>query len=81
MKFTGIVRCLDDLGRIVIPIETRRALHIENRDPIEIYVRDDEIILKKYMATCVFCGSNKGLIEYERHTICRECIEKLNETK
>lgn len=61
MKSTGIVRRVDELGRIVIPIELRNKLKIEEKDPIEIYVDGSSIILKKYQENCVFCGSTKKL--------------------
>ena len=64
MKSTGIVRKVDELGRIVLPIELRRTLDIEIKDSIEIYVENDSIILKKYEPTCIFCGNSKELIEF-----------------
>lgn len=77
MKSTGIVRCLDDLGRVVIPIETRRAMHIENRDPIEIFVSDNQIILKKFTPSCIFCGCDKELMEFKEMTVCKKCARSL----
>ena len=61
MKATGIVRKVDELGRIVLPIELRRTLDIEIKDPIEIYVDGDYILLKKYEPACVFCGNAKDV--------------------
>lgn len=77
MKSTGIVRRIDNLGRVVLPIELRRALKIEVRDPIEIYVNNDEICLKKHSQSCVFCGNNEQLKEYKGKKICINCISKL----
>ena len=59
MKSTGVVRKLDDLGRIVIPIELRRTMDIGLRDTLEIFVEDDKIILKKYHPACIFCNDDK----------------------
>ena len=56
MKATGIVRKIDDLGRVVLPIELRRTLNIDIKDPVEIFIEGDLIILKKYEPACVFCG-------------------------
>ena len=77
MKATGIVRKVDELGRIVLPIELRRTLGIEVRDPIEIYVDEEKILLKKYAPACIICGENDDLLEYKGKKICRKCIEKL----
>ena len=77
MKSTGIVRKMDNLGRIVIPIELRRTLEIAERDPVEIYVEDDRIILKKYEPACVFCADASNVINYRGKNICRSCLEKL----
>ena len=77
MKATGIVRKVDDLGRIVLPIELRRTLNIDIKDPLEIYVDGEYIILKKYEPACVFCGSAVGVINHNGKNICRNCIEKI----
>ena len=63
MKSTGIVRKVDELGRIVLPIEMRRTLDIAEKDPVEIYVEGDSVILRKYQASCVFCDSVKEISE------------------
>ena len=78
MKSTGIVRKLDELGRLVIPIEIRNKLKITERDPIEIYVDGSNIILNKYEETCIFCGNNKNLTEYKGKNICSSCLKKLS---
>ena len=77
MKSTGIVRKVDELGRIVLPIEMRRTLDIEERDSLEIYVDGDSIILKKYQSACIFCGSVKDLVSYEGKNVCSDCIARL----
>lgn len=79
MKATGIVRKVDELGRIVLPIELRRNLGIEIRDPLEIYVDEDTILLKKYSPLCILCGESEDLVEYKGKKICRECIKRLGE--
>ena len=76
MKSTGIVRKMDNLGRIVIPIELRRTLEIAERDPVEIYVEDDRIILK-YEPACVFCADASNVINYRGKNICKSCLEQL----
>jgi transcriptional pleiotropic regulator of transition state genes len=77
MKAIGIVRRVDDLGRIVIPKELRRCLCIEEGDPLEIYVDGEQIILKKYEPTCVFCGEAKGIKNYKGKNICKNCLKEL----
>ena len=77
MKSTGIVRKVDELGRIVLPIELRRTLDIDIKDSIEIYVENDSIILKKYEPTCIFCGNSGELKAFNDKNICHECLEKL----
>lgn len=78
MKSTGIVRRVDELGRIVIPIELRNKLKIAVKDPIEIYVDGSSIVLKKYEETCVFCGSSKNVVEYKGKLICSKCAGNLS---
>lgn len=77
MKSTGIVRKVDELGRIVLPIEMRRTLGIEERDPLEIYVDGDCVILKKVQTACVFCGSTKDVLSFEGKNVCLDCIARL----
>lgn len=77
MKATGIVRKVDELGRIVLPIELRRTLNIEVRDPIEIFVDEETILLKKYTPACIICGESDNLVEYRGKKICRSCIKSL----
>jgi len=73
MKSTGIVRKVDELGRIVIPIELRRTLGIEEKDALEIYVDNEKIILKKYEPACVFCGSADDVSHFRSKNVCRQC--------
>ena len=77
MKSTGIVRKVDELGRIVLPIELRRTLDIDVKDALEIYVEGSQIILKKYEPACVFCGSSKDVIHFKDKNVCRKCIHDL----
>ena len=77
MKSTGIVRKVDELGRIVLPIEMRRTLDIGEKDALEIYVEGSSVILKKYKPSCVFCGSMENIISYQGKNVCKKCIEKL----
>lgn len=77
VKSTGIVRKVDELGRIVIPIELRRTLDIGIKDSLEIYVQDDQIILKKYSPACAFCANATGITVYKGKNVCSECINDL----
>ncbi len=77
MKSTGIVRQVDNLGRIVIPIELRRTLDICIKDSLEIYVEDDQIILKKYSPACSFCNNASDIIHFKGKNICAECLADL----
>ncbi len=77
MKSTGIVRNVDELGRIVIPKEMRKKMDIANGDPVEIYVDGDKIILTKYNERCSFCGSDSELFEFKGKLVCRECVSEL----
>jgi len=79
MKSTGIVRKVDELGRIVLPIELRRTLNIDIKDSLEIYVENDTILLKKYEPTCIFCGGNKDLITFNEKNICSDCMMQLKQ--
>jgi transcriptional pleiotropic regulator of transition state genes len=77
MKSTGIIRRVDELGRVVIPIEIRNQFNIVEKDPIEIYVDGSSIILKKFEPNCLFCGSNEDLLSYNDKLICSECAKKI----
>lgn len=77
MKSTGIVRRMDELGRIVLPSEIRKHMHLTQKDPLEIYVNGDSIVLKKYSPACIFCGDANGIIVYRGRNVCSSCIKVL----
>ncbi len=78
MKSTGVVRKVDELGRIVIPIELRRTMGIEEKDALEIYVDEEKIILKKYEPACIFCGNAEDVSNYKGKNICKNCLTELS---
>jgi len=78
LKSTGIVRKVDELGRVVIPIELRRTLGIEEKDALEIYVDGEKIILKKYEPACIFCGNAENVVHFKGKIICQECLKEMN---
>lgn len=78
MKATGIVRKMDELGRIVLPIELRNRLEIGPKDPIEIFTDGDSIILKKYQPCCILCGSVSDNVLINEKRVCKKCIDQLN---
>ncbi len=78
MKSTGIVRRIDELGRVVLPIELRRTLNIDIKDSLEIYVDNSSIILKKYEPACIFCGDASDVISFKGKNICKNCIKEIN---
>ncbi|MBR5741690.1 MAG: AbrB/MazE/SpoVT family DNA-binding domain-containing protein [Firmicutes bacterium] len=77
MKATGIVRKVDNLGRVVLPIELRRTLGIDIKDPIEIFTDGDYIMLKKYEPSCVFCGNAKNVVRIHDKNVCENCIKEM----
>ena len=77
MKSTGMIRQLDSLGRIVLPIELRRTLGINTKDMLEIMVDGNSVILRKYEPNCHFCGSSSSLTSYREKMICRRCLKEL----
>ncbi len=79
MKSTGIVRKLDDLGRVVLPIELRRTLSLEVGDGVEIFTENDAIVLRKHVQSCVFCGGDKKLREYSNKLLCSQCRKKIGD--
>jgi transcriptional pleiotropic regulator of transition state genes len=79
LKSTGVVRKVDELGRIVIPIELRRTMGIEEKDALEIYVDNEKIILKKYEPACIFCGNAEGVQNYKGKNLCRQCMIDLSQ--
>ncbi|OFW78149.1 MAG: AbrB family transcriptional regulator [Alicyclobacillus sp. RIFOXYA1_FULL_53_8] len=80
LKSTGVVRKVDELGRIVMPIELRRTLGIEVKDPMEIYVDGERIVLAKYQPACVFCGNVAEVAEYKGKPVCASCTNELQNT-
>ena len=74
MKSTGIIRKVDELGRIVLPIELRRTLGIAVHDEMEIYIENDQVILRKYEHSCVFCAATQNLVQYKGKFVCNKCI-------
>ncbi|MEG2380136.1 MAG: AbrB/MazE/SpoVT family DNA-binding domain-containing protein [Oscillospiraceae bacterium] len=78
MKSTGIVRKVDELGRIVLPKELRTTLGIAQRDPLEIYIDGENIILRKYEPACIFCGSASDVTTFMDKKVCAECAAKIS---
>ena len=77
MKSVGIIRKVDDLGRIVLPAELRRTLDIAEKDSLEIYVDGASIVLKKYQPACIFCDSAKDITVFKGKNICASCLQEL----
>lgn len=77
MKSTGIVRKVDELGRIVLPKELRRTLDIAEKDALEIYTEGELILLKKYAPTCVFCSEGNNIINFKGKNICKSCLKDI----
>ena len=77
MKTTGIVRQMDSLGRIVLPIELRRTLDIAQKDSLEIFVEGSQIILKKYEPTCIFCENSRDIVSFKGKNVCPDCLKEL----
>lgn len=78
MKSTGVVRKVDNLGGIVIPVELRRTMNIDEGDALEIYVDGDKIIFNKYEPACIFCGEAGDTIEFKGKIICQDCSEDIS---
>lgn len=78
MKSTGIIRKVDELGRIVLPIEIRRTLDIQEKDELEIFMENDQIVLQKFEPSCIFCASSEGLVSYHGKNVCQECIQNMS---
>lgn len=78
MKSTGIVRKVDELGRIVLPIELRRTLEISEKDSLEIYVEGEQIILKKYEPACIFCNNAANVIVFKGRNVCENCVRDMS---
>lgn len=80
MKSTGIVRKVDELGRIVIPVELRRTLDIGEKDALEIYVNGESIIFKKYEPACIFCNDAENTTDFKGKTVCQRCLAEMTES-
>jgi len=78
MKYTGVVRRIDDLGRIVLPVELRRTMELDNGDSLEIFVEDNKIILKKYQPACIFCGDAREIGVFKGRNVCRSCAKEIS---
>lgn len=76
MRSTGIVRRVDELGRVVIPVELRRTLNVGEKDALEIFTEGETIILKKYEPSCVFCGEVRNVTSFKEKKICTSCISE-----
>jgi len=81
MKSTGIVRRIDPLGRLVIPMELRKVLDIPENTPVEIYTEGENIVLKKYAPDCLFCGNGDNLVNFKGKHICKSCRKDLKGLK
>ena len=81
MKTTGIVRQMDSLGRIVLPIELRRTLDIAQKDSLEIFVEGDRVILRKYAPSCIFCDNTEELTTFKGKSVCPACLRQLRGTE
>lgn len=79
MKSTGIVRKVDELGRVVIPIELRRTLGIDEKDALEIYTDNEKIVLRKYEPACIFCSNTENVQNYKGKLVCTDCVKKMME--
>jgi transcriptional pleiotropic regulator of transition state genes len=79
MKSTGIVRKVDELGRIVLPIELRRTMGIAERDPLEIYVDGNTIVLRQFQDSCVFCNSSNDVTVFKGKNVCTGCLKELGQ--
>ncbi len=77
MKSTGVVRKVDELGRIVLPIELRKMMSINEKDAVEIFTDGDSIVLRKYQPSCVFCNDAADVVYFGDKRVCRRCLEKL----
>ncbi len=79
MKATGMVRKVDELGRIVLPAEIRQAMEINVKDPLEIFTDDGKIVLQKYYPSCIFCTNAENLVYFNQKRICPSCLAKIKE--
>lgn len=81
VKSTGIIRRVDDLGRVVIPKEIRSSLEVNEKDQVEFFVEGNNVIIQKYEEKCCFCGSTDNLCEYKSKLICKNCFSNIKNLK
>lgn len=81
LKNTGIVRRVDEFGRISLPVEMRKNMGLEEKSPVEFFVDGNTIVIKKYCPSCVFCGESEAVVEYLGKLVCANCIKTLSEIK
>lgn len=79
MKSLGIVRKIDNLGRVVLPIELRRSLDIKDGDSLEFFTEENRIVLKKYQPACIYCGNASDVVTFHGYNICKDCLQELKE--
>ncbi len=79
MKFTGMSRPVDELGRIVIPKEIRKMLSLTEHDKVEIYMEGESIILRKFETRCALCGRDGDFLELDGKNVCTDCVKKIRE--
>ena len=79
MKSTGNVRMVDHLGRVVLPIDIRKTMGINDKDPLEIFIEEDKIILTKYHPACTFCSNADNIVYFNGKRICADCLKKIKE--
>lgn len=77
MKSTGIVRHVDEMGRLVLPIELRVSMDINPKDPLEVFVKDNMVVLKKYYPACHFCGNADNVEYFKGKIVCKNCIDEI----
>ena len=77
MKSTGLVKKIDELGRILIPKEVRASMELDSKDSLEIFIENDRIILQKYQPSCIFCNNADNILFFEGRRICASCLSKL----
>jgi len=78
LKPAGVVRKVDQLGRIVLPKSLRKRYQMNEGDPVEILVQGDHIILERYHPRCVFCGSIDDVREFKERYLCSACITEMS---
>lgn len=77
MKSTGIVRRIDEMGRIVLPAELRRTMGLRERETMEIFTEGSSIVLKKYSPACIFCDGGRDVSRFKGKFVCARCLQQL----